>query len=127
VEGVGFSLYECIFREEKLGVRANVYKIIGGGSKSKLWSQIICDIVGKKLAVPFEDDSSFGTALLAAVTIGFFSDLDDSVKNCVKIKEILQPNEKNHETYKELFKFFCETQTSLSEVYRSYHGFSHGG
>ena len=91
LEGVGFSLNECIMREKKLGVKANKYKIIGGGSKSKFWNQIICDITGKKIVVPAEDDSSFGTALLAAVTVGFFTSLNDSVKKCVKIKETLQP------------------------------------
>lgn len=124
LEGVGFSIKECINREEKLGVKADEFKIIGGGSKSKFWSQIICDIIGKKLVVPYEDDSSFGTALLAAVAIGFFNDLDESVKRCVKIKEALQPDSKNHEIYKTAFKFYLKTQEALSKTYRSFHKFS---
>lgn len=124
LEGVGFSLYECILRENKIGVASKNYRIIGGGSKSKLWRQIICDITGKELIVPVEDDSSFGTALLAAIGAGFFKDIDEAVKMCVKITDKIQPNIKNHEIYHEMFKFYGDTQEALKQLYRSSENFT---
>jgi len=40
--------------------------LIGGGGRSRIWSEIVCNIFNLPLTVPSPGDASFGAALLAA-------------------------------------------------------------
>ena len=65
LEGVAFSLLDCVsVFEETLSVSFGDIRIIGGGAKSLLWSQIVCDVLGMPASKPEIDDSSFGGAML---------------------------------------------------------------
>lgn len=119
LEGVAFSLYECLLKEEKVGVTSVDFRIIGGGSKSPLWRRIICDVFGREMIRVEEDDSSFGTALLAGVGIGFFQGIDDAVRRCVKTVEKISPNSENHKIYRKYFEYYLESQAALKPPYHS--------
>lgn len=121
LEGVAFSLYECLLKEEKMGVASEDFRIIGGGSRSPLWRRIICDVFGREMIRVEQDDSSFGTAMLAGVGIGFFQDIDAAVKRCVKTVDKISPDSENHKTYRTYFEYFSESQTALKSTYHSLH------
>ena len=44
-EGVAFSLRDCLESLQRLGFRMEEARLGGGGSKSALWSQIVCDVL----------------------------------------------------------------------------------
>jgi xylulokinase len=117
LEGVAFSLYDCLLRQESLGVTASEFRLIGGGSKSRLWRRIICDIFGRPMLLPMESDSSFGTALLGGVGIGIFPDFETAVRRCVRITEEIHPSTKEHETYKNVFDIYRGSEEALRNSY----------
>ena len=121
LEGVAFSLFDCLLREEALGVKAKEFRLIGGGAKSSLWRRIICDLFGRKILVPQESDSSFGTAILGGVGIGVFDGFEDAVKRCVHIVEEIEPDMSNHEIYQQIFECYRESEKALTEVYHRLH------
>lgn len=121
LEGVAFSLYDCLLREEALGVKASEFRMIGGGSQSPLWRRIICDVFGRPIRIPRESDSSFGTALLGGVGIGAFADFDAAVRQCVEIIDEMQPSLSDHEIYSRLFDCYRETETVLKDTYHRIH------
>ena len=47
-------------------------RIIGGGAKGTLWRQIVADVLGLTLEKAKVDDSSFGSAMVAAVGVGWY-------------------------------------------------------
>jgi xylulokinase len=122
LEGVAFSLYDCLRREEALGVKAEEFRLIGGGAKSPLWRKIMCDVFGREMRVPLESDASFGTALLAGVGIGLFKSLEEAVKQAVRIADTLEPDLNHHKLYRELFACYEASEAYLKEVYQRLHG-----
>ncbi|MDD5677667.1 MAG: xylulokinase [Kiritimatiellae bacterium] len=119
LEGVAFSLKDCYRTIAKMGLATHEFILIGGGAKSDLWSRIVCDVFGKKLVRPAACDASFGAALLAGVGLGIFDNERDAVAKCVKIKDALAPDERNHATYEKLFQTYLRIHDSLSDIYKS--------
>lgn len=122
LEGVAFSLYDCLLREEALGVRAKEFRLIGGGAKSPLWRRILGDVFGREMRVPLESDASFGTALLAGVGIGLFKSLEEAVNQAVRIVDTLEPDLNHHKNYREIFACYEASEAALKEVYQRLHG-----
>lgn len=120
LEGIAFSLYEAYQRLEALDLDADDLRIIGGGSKSRLWQQIICDVFGRTIVVPAVSDSSFGAAILAAIATGIFRDVEEAVNQCVHFTRTLEPDKKRHELYQQLYGCYQETQSSLEPLYHKY-------
>jgi len=121
LEGVAFSLYNCVKELETLGVDARDFRIIGGGAKSALWRQIVCDMVGKSLIRPKIDDSSFGTALVGGLGVGLFKTVDEAVRRCVQHVDTIQPDLKNHETYMKLFEVYRRVSEDLDGASKLLH------
>lgn len=118
MEGVAFSLKDCFRLIENMNLEVSEFIIIGGGSRSDTWSQIICDVFGKKVVRPLVVDASYGSALLAGVGIGVFSDVVDAVKKCEKADKIYEPDDSNHQKYNELFKLYLDIHDRLKDIYQ---------
>lgn len=118
LEGVAFSLKDCMNTVLEMGMNMERVRIIGGGAKGRLWRQIVSDVLGFRLEKVRTDDSSFGTAMLTAVGIGWFSDYGDAVENCVEIDSVTEPDPQNRKIYDELFGKYKEIHDALELVYR---------
>ena len=121
LEGVAFSLLAAREKIGSLGIRADNFRLIGGGSRSSLWQQIVCDVFGKEMIVPAVDDSSFGTAMLGGIAIGVFRDIREAVNRCVQYKQKLTPDAENHKIYQALFDRYKEIEEALVPTYRKLH------
>jgi xylulokinase len=99
MEGVAFSLRECSETVESLGVSTTVRKLLGGGSRSILWGQILADVLGQPLVKPDFEDAAFGAALLAGISAGVFTDWSHAVQSCVRDARIIEPNESTRDLY----------------------------
>lgn len=123
-EGVAFSLKDCLNSILNLGLELKEARIIGGGSKSALWRQIVCDVLGVEVSKPVVDDASYGAALLGGVGVGIFQDEKDAIKKCVKITSHSKPNPKNHERYTQLFEIYKKAHDQLVDICHRLHDFS---
>ncbi len=117
LEGVAFSLRDCYRTIEKTGLRTHEFILIGGGAKSKLWSQIICDVFNANVKCPTICDASFGSALLAGVGIGVFKDEVSAVRQCLKFERSYAPDSGNAELYAKQFGNYRKIHDVLSDVY----------
>ena len=117
LEGVAFSLRDCLEVIRQCGFELEDIRLIGGGSGSPLWSQIVSDVMGISLTKPSTADSSFGGAMLAGIGAGVFSDFDDAVDKCVKLKENVEPDMIRHEHYEKLFQVYREIEKGLEVAY----------
>ncbi len=118
LEGVAYSLMECKIYLDSLGIPYNsVATAIGGGTKGKLWRQMISDALGITLRTTESSDSSFGSAMLAGIAVGVFKDAKDAVAKCVKEKDITYPNPENTEKYKKVFAEYKKVHDALAPIY----------
>ena len=114
MEGVAFSLRDCRDAVQALGEPMASYRIVGGGSRSALWRQILCDVLGVPLIVPAAEDATYGAALLAGVAAGVFTDWQAALSTCICEEIVLQPDVATHELYSRYFDIFREVTRDLA-------------
>ena len=117
MEGISYSMRDCLEEIKAQNIDVKEYRIIGGGAKGKLWRQILCDILATPLTCTMDNDSSLGSAMLAGVAIGMFDSFEDSVKKCVKVTDEVSPIPENVEIYEKGFALYREIQQALAPIY----------
>lgn len=117
LEGVAFSLRECLDTLRGLQVEMSRVRIIGGGAKGKLWRQIIADVLGLNLEKVQVDDSSFGSAMIAAVGVGWYDSFTQAAEACVKVDSVCAPIPENRLVYDQLFQRYKAVHDALAPIY----------
>jgi len=116
LEGVAFALRDAIERLAQLGLRYQEFRLIGGGAKSRLWSQIVCDVLGRELLLPTEQDAAYGAALMTGVSTGLFDPAPAAIQNLIQIDARLQPERPTHALYNDLFQIYQNAGRRLAEI-----------
>ncbi|MGL4607458.1 MAG: FGGY-family carbohydrate kinase [Eubacteriaceae bacterium] len=91
--------------------------ISGGGSNSELFMQIFADTFGipaKRNVV--NGAAGLGAAICAAVAVGAYPDFDSAVEKMVKVKDVFEPDLKNHEMYKKLTEIHKQITTYTDPI-----------
>jgi len=119
LEGVAYSMLECKQYLDSLQIPNNgIATAIGGGTKGKLWLQMLSDVLGITLKTTVSSDSSLGAAMLACIAIGVFRDETEAVEKCVRQKDIVYPNAENAEKYHRVFREYKKLHTALMPIYQ---------
>lgn len=119
LEGVAYSMLECKCYLDSLKIPCNgAATAIGGGTKGKLWLQMLSDVLGITLKTTQSSDSSLGSAMLAGIAVGVFRDAADAVEKCVKPKDIVYPNPENTEKYRRVFAVYRKIHDALAPIYQ---------
>ena len=85
------------------GVQFDSLVFAGGGSKGRLWSQILSDVTGLPVKVPVvKEATALGCAIAAGVGAGLFSSLAESGEQLVQWEREYQPNLAHRELYDEM-------------------------
>lgn len=85
------------------GVQFDSLVFAGGGSKGRLWSQILSDVTGLPVRVPVvKEATALGCAIAAGVGAGLFSSLAESGEQLVQWEREYQPNPAHRELYDEM-------------------------
>ncbi len=117
LEGVVYSLRDCFRTIEEMELPVTEFRLIGGGARSELWTQIVADVFGHEIIVPQGCDASFGSALLAGVGIGAFADERDAVRCCLQDKEPVAADPGRQEQYARLLPLYYRIHDVLADVY----------
>ena len=118
MEGVAFSLRDCYRTLEEMKLPVKRIFLIGGGARSKLWSEIVANVFNCTVAVPEPGDASFGACLLAGTGVGAFSDVKEAVAKCLHINRTLNPDPAAAAAYDHLFACYRRIHDALAPVYR---------
>lgn len=110
LEGVAYSLRDSLEIFKSLGVSAERVIISGGGARSKLWSQILADILNTDVHVSTtQEQACVGAALLAGVATKAYESIEDACSRVVTIKDTpIQPDSDNRALYDEHYNIYKE-------------------
>lgn len=111
LEGVAMSMRDAA-RDQDGGLPSNL-RLVGGGSNSAVWSQIMADVLNTDLIVPRHKDASFGTALIAAYGLGWFDSLPDAVAFCQHLEATFVPDALRARVYDDLFALYVEATEAI--------------
>lgn len=120
IEGICFSLKQLI--ELFVTDASGTITLIGGGTKSATWCQILADCIGRTIRVPAESEfmPAIGASASAFVKLGWVIDYKDFAERFIRstTSSVYQPNYDNHRTYNEIFERFLKLYPSLKSMYR---------
>ena len=117
LEGVAYSLLDCYGLIEQMKLPVKRIFLIGGGAKSRLWSDIVCNVFDLPVKISLPGDASFGSALLAGTGIGLFRDSAEAVRKCLKIDREIQPTPSLASFYRERFGTYKKIHDALAPIY----------
>ncbi|MCD7726806.1 MAG: xylulokinase [Ruminococcus sp.] len=118
LEGVSYSLRDCIevFREMKINI--NDMMACGGGGSSPLWRSMLADLYNcpvKTLAS--KEGPALGVALLASVGAGIYSSVGEACKQVIEVNKVQSPDEKNVQEYEKYYQLYREIYPALKESF----------
>jgi xylulokinase len=115
LEGVAFGLRDSLELLRELGVDATVGRVSGGGARSELWLRIVASVLQLPLErTAVEEGSAYGAALLGGIRAGVFTDADEAVARCVRVRDRIEPEwdyEDAYRRFRSLYPTLKELQT----------------
>jgi xylulokinase len=115
LEAVGYGFYHHITVFREMGLNPGRYYMCNGGSKSKLWRQVVTDVIGSPVEyITRHPGSSLGAAFIAGMAIGVFSEWSE-VEQYITEHEIIQPDLKKHVLYQKYFQIYRKLYLDLKE------------
>lgn len=107
LEGVLFSLRERLDVIRGLGLDVRQVRASGGGSRSRLWRQMLADIFALPVATMASAPSpALGAALLAGVATGVYPDLAGASATVARIESVIEPDPERMARYEPLYRTF---------------------
>jgi len=112
LEGVAYGLKDSFELIQNSGLgKINQVRASGGGTKSRLWRQILASVLEAELVtVNTTEGAAYGAALLAGVGTGYWKDVDDACRAGVKLTGKEEPEsaevaqyQKGYEVYQKLY------------------------
>ncbi len=114
-EGIAFTLRDCLTVLEGRGMGFGTARLVGGGTRSALWRQIIADVTGLVIEVPEQGDASYGAALIAGIGAGAINGTDGAAA-LIRVAETLEPDADVKAVYDEAFAAFRAAKDALTPV-----------
>lgn len=118
LEGVSYALRDAVEIARAHGITIDRIRITGGGAKSKLWCELIANIMNVVVdKVECEEGPGFGAAILAAVGCKEYTSVEEAAKVLVKVTESIEPKEELVEKYEVLYQKFRTLYPALKDVF----------
>ena len=120
MEGVTYSLRDCLAIIEEQGVTVQQIRASGGGAKSPFWRQMQADVLGKSVvSMAADEGAAFGAALLAAVGAGEYKDVPEACGATVKTTGTTKPSARAKQFFDRGFPVYQQLYRSLRDDFQA--------
>lgn len=117
LEGVSFSLKNCLDIIEGMNVNISEIRVSGGGAESDVWRQILADIFQHSLTtVKASEGGALGVAILAGVGAGIYESVEDACNRIVKGKEKVNPNTDLKDLYSKIYETYNSAYPRIKDI-----------
>ena len=101
MEGIAFEINHAINEFKERGCKLDNLRMIGGGSKSELWTEIIANVTGTPVIRLKEAEAAcIGASIIAGVGYGIFEDFNDGYNRIIKDETVVAVDNDKREFYK---------------------------
>lgn len=120
MEGVTYSLADCVSVIDEMGVEINGLYACGGGGKSALWRQMMADTFNRPIhQLETKEGPALGVAILAGVASGVYSSVGEACGNLIKVKRTAEPDASSSKKYAEYYGLYRSLYPALKESYKA--------
>jgi xylulokinase len=116
LEAYAYAIAHHIDVLSDMGYELQRFRACDGGAGSRVWMQIVSDVIGKPVQLlKGHPGSCLGAAWTAAMAVGA-ADQWSGVENFVREDELIVPNHSNGPAYSAGYRIFRETYRQLSSI-----------
>lgn len=118
MEGVTYSLKDCLSVLEEMGVSPDNMLACGGGARSDLWRQMMADVYGMDVSrVDSKEGPALGVAILAMVGAGLYETVEEACQKVIRVKDTTTPDDNHAMQYKKVYEIYRGLYQHLKEDY----------
>lgn len=125
LEAITYEIHMNLsYLQKETGVSLTSLRIMGGGTRSKLWRQMVADITGIPITICLEDEiSALGAAIQAMAHTGIFGtqDIAEASKKMARFGDTLEPNLEKNKIYLEVAKVQHQLYPQLKDIFKQLH------
>jgi xylulokinase len=119
LEGVAYSLRDCLDIARSLGVTIERTRINGGGAKSPLWKKIIANVMNVTVdTINSEEGPAFGAAILACVGCKEYATVEEATSKLIQVVDSIEPDDELVSAYERQYKKFVTLYPALKDVFK---------
>lgn len=120
LEGVSYSLKDCLQIIEELGIHVKAVRASGGGARSPFWRQMLADIFDKPIAtLATQEGSAYGVALLAMVGTGHYATVPEACRAAIREVSRVDPQPDAARAYAARYPIFRSLYPALRDRFHA--------
>lgn len=120
LEGVVFSLRDCLDIIKDMGVEVEEIRASGGGGRSKIWRQMQADVFnGEITTINSSEGPALGVAILAGVGAGVYDSVPQACQDVIEVKTTQKANNELHKRYEQFYDIYRNLYNSLKGDFKS--------
>lgn len=115
LEGISYEIKTNIDYMEKAGIKIEEIYCVGGGAKSRYWTQLKSNVIGKPISSSsISDTAPLGAAILAGFGVGGFSTIEAAIEMMHFDQTKFYPNDEISSRYQEAYQKYILSKKSHS-------------
>ena len=118
MEGVAYSLRDCVEVFREMNVSVSDMMACGGGGSSPLWRSMLADLYGCDVkTASSKEGPALGVAILASVGAGLYSSVQEAAGAIVRTDKVQSPDPANVPVYEKYYQLYREIYPALKEQF----------
>lgn len=119
MEGVVYSLKDCLEIIKGMGVDVSEVRASGGGGKSPLWRKMQADVFGNEITtINSSEGGALGVAILAGAGVGIYDSVVQGCEAVIKVKTRQMPEMDLHNKYAQFYSIYKRLYSSLKHDFK---------
>ena len=120
LEGVSYSLKDCLETIRELGISVKAVRASGGGARSPFWRQMLADVFDTPVAtLETQEGSAYGAALLAMVGTRQFGSVEEVCRASLREVSRVNPQREAAAAYRERYAIFRSLYPALRDRFQA--------
>ena len=120
LEGVSYSLSDCMGILREMNVSPTVMRLCGGGARSPIWRKMLADQFGIPTATTNSSEGpALGAAILAMVGAGIYKTVPEACAKIISLRDEVKPEMASHEAYQPYYALYRGLYGNLRDSYKA--------
>jgi xylulokinase len=120
MEGVTYSLQDCVSILEEMGVGFETMLACGGGGRSPLWRGMLADMFGYPVETSTSSEApALGAAILAGVGAGLFPSVQAACAQLIRQENHVDPDAGRHQEYRRYYALYRRLYPALATEFKT--------
>ncbi|MBR2824462.1 MAG: xylulokinase [Clostridia bacterium] len=119
MEGVTYSLNDCLSILAGMGVAPETMLACGGGGKSPFWRQMLADVMNCPVATTVNTEGpALGVAILASVGAGLYPSVQEACRQMIRVNPAQEPIAENVPKYAKVYALYTELYRANKDLFK---------